>query len=276
MRLSISSIKLRAPQPFASLVSRRTPLLTQISSRNLLKSSKLSTKQTGPQLRLLSTSPALKMSFSNTDTGDKPADPYKEKNVSEPALKEKIQDLVSFIEACKFGMMTTRVASSGLIVSRCMALAGKVKLSFSIQVPSTLAPLSLINLLNHLSAPIGRWRHRPPLSHQHRIWQNRRPKIRPQNQHRLPQLHRRMGLHLGRSHHRHRQDHGPQILLPGAQSLARRSGGRETRRWARGSKDRGNQGRGEDGDLRACSEYDVGTGSADRQGGDYRRGSQGQ
>lgn len=64
--------------------------------------------------------------FSNTDTGSKPADPYKAKNIDHASLKEKVEDLVQFIEACKFGMMTTRVASSGLLVSRCMALAGKV------------------------------------------------------------------------------------------------------------------------------------------------------
>ncbi|KAL8799128.1 MAG: hypothetical protein Q9182_006134 [Xanthomendoza sp. 2 TL-2023] len=65
------------------------------------------------------------MSFSNTDTGDKPADPYKEANKTEPKLKEKIEDLVDFIESCKFGMMTTRIESTGLLVSRCMALAAK-------------------------------------------------------------------------------------------------------------------------------------------------------
>ncbi|CAO1600646.1 MAG: hypothetical protein LQ349_001358 [Xanthoria aureola] len=65
------------------------------------------------------------MSFSNTDTGSKPADPYKEVNKTEPGLKEKVEDLVSFIESCKFGMMTTRIESSGLLVSRCMALAAK-------------------------------------------------------------------------------------------------------------------------------------------------------
>ncbi|KAL8738376.1 MAG: hypothetical protein Q9190_008013, partial [Brigantiaea leucoxantha] len=65
------------------------------------------------------------MSFSNTDTGDKPADPYKAANKTEPELKEKIEDLVAFVEACKFGMMTTRIESSGLLVSRCMALAAK-------------------------------------------------------------------------------------------------------------------------------------------------------
>ncbi|KAL8927795.1 MAG: hypothetical protein Q9208_002211 [Pyrenodesmia sp. 3 TL-2023] len=65
------------------------------------------------------------MSFSNTDTGSKPADPYKAENKSEPDLKTKVEDLVSFIESCKFGMMTTRIESSGLLVSRCMAVAAK-------------------------------------------------------------------------------------------------------------------------------------------------------
>ncbi|KAI9685287.1 MAG: hypothetical protein M1822_004660 [Bathelium mastoideum] len=65
------------------------------------------------------------MSFSNTDTGDKPADPYTQKNLQDPSLKEKVEDLVSFVEKSKFCMMTTRIASSGLLVSRCMALAAK-------------------------------------------------------------------------------------------------------------------------------------------------------
>ena len=65
--------------------------------------------------------------FSNTEVpSDKPADPYTATNKSEPDLKEKVQDLVSFIESCKFGMMTTRIGSSGLLTSRCMALAAKV------------------------------------------------------------------------------------------------------------------------------------------------------
>lgn len=67
------------------------------------------------------------MSFSNAEVpGNKPADPYKATNLTNPDLKEKIQDLVSFIESCKFGMMTTRIESSGLLTSRCMALAAKV------------------------------------------------------------------------------------------------------------------------------------------------------
>ncbi|KAG8528222.1 uncharacterized protein KY384_007139 [Bacidia gigantensis] len=65
------------------------------------------------------------MSYSNTDVGDKPADPYKDKNLQSPDLKTKIEDLVKFTEACKFGMMTTRVGSSGLLTSRCMGVAAR-------------------------------------------------------------------------------------------------------------------------------------------------------
>ena len=69
--------------------------------------------------------------FSNTEVpGDKPADPYKATNKSEPELKEKVKDLVTFIESCKFGMMTTRIGSSGLLTSRAMALAAKVSTTF--------------------------------------------------------------------------------------------------------------------------------------------------
>lgn len=66
------------------------------------------------------------MSFSNTNTGDKPADPYKEKNIDHASIKDKVEDLSEFITSCKFGMMTTRDGSSGALVSRCMALAAKV------------------------------------------------------------------------------------------------------------------------------------------------------
>ncbi|KAF3766986.1 hypothetical protein M406DRAFT_101847 [Cryphonectria parasitica EP155] len=66
------------------------------------------------------------MSFSNTSTGDKPADPYKAANAdTEVSLQDKVTDLSDFISACKFGMMTTREASSGKLVSRCMAVAAK-------------------------------------------------------------------------------------------------------------------------------------------------------
>ncbi|KAF1985444.1 hypothetical protein K402DRAFT_334637 [Aulographum hederae CBS 113979] len=63
-------------------------------------------------------------SFSNADTGSKTADPYTQKNVEEPSLKEKVEDLNAFIERCKFCMMTTKApGNEGLLVSRCMALA---------------------------------------------------------------------------------------------------------------------------------------------------------
>jgi len=64
------------------------------------------------------------MSFSNTDTGDKAADPYTAKNIQDPSLKEKVDDLVAFVDRCKFCMMTTNT-SHGELASRCMALAAK-------------------------------------------------------------------------------------------------------------------------------------------------------
>jgi general stress protein 26 len=63
------------------------------------------------------------MSFSNTSTGDKPADPYKQANEEQVNLKTKVEDLVNLITKCKFGMMTTHEAASDRLVSRCMALA---------------------------------------------------------------------------------------------------------------------------------------------------------
>lgn len=64
--------------------------------------------------------------FSNADTGDKPADPYKVANAdTETPLKEKVETLSDFISTSKFGMMTTRDAASGKLVSRCMAVAAK-------------------------------------------------------------------------------------------------------------------------------------------------------
>ncbi|CAJ2511427.1 Uu.00g070520.m01.CDS01 [Anthostomella pinea] len=65
-------------------------------------------------------------SFSNTDTGDKPSGPYYNKNVdNDVPLKEKVETLTKFVSSRKFGMMTTRDPSSGKLVSRCMAIAGK-------------------------------------------------------------------------------------------------------------------------------------------------------
>ncbi|EXJ87892.1 hypothetical protein A1O1_04819 [Capronia coronata CBS 617.96] len=58
-------------------------------------------------------------------TSSQPADPYKAKNKDEPGLEEKITELNAFVKSSKFGMMTTRIADSGLLVSRCMALAAQ-------------------------------------------------------------------------------------------------------------------------------------------------------
>ena len=99
-------------------------LLTQPSSRHWYSTSNLHPKH---PIRQFTSTPIVKMSFSNTNVpADKPADPYKATNLTNPDLKEKVQDLVSFMESCKFGMMTTRIESTGLLTSRCMALAAKV------------------------------------------------------------------------------------------------------------------------------------------------------
>ncbi|KAK6507367.1 hypothetical protein TWF481_005803 [Arthrobotrys musiformis] len=55
----------------------------------------------------------------------KPADPYKEKNLdTETSVEGKVNGLIEFVTKCKFGMMTTRDSVSGMLVSRCMAIAG--------------------------------------------------------------------------------------------------------------------------------------------------------
>ncbi|KAI1265672.1 hypothetical protein F5Y18DRAFT_435613 [Xylariaceae sp. FL1019] len=65
-------------------------------------------------------------SFSNTDTGSKPADPYSAKNKdSNVSTQDKVDALDRFVDANKFGMMTTRDPSTGRLVSRCMAVAAK-------------------------------------------------------------------------------------------------------------------------------------------------------
>ena len=87
--------------------------------------------------------------FSNTEVpGDKPADPYKATNLTDPDLKEKVKDLVTFMEYCKFGMMTTRIESSGLLTSRCMALAATVR-TFHTASPFTIGFLDTDFVLFH-------------------------------------------------------------------------------------------------------------------------------
>jgi len=88
--------------------------------------------------RNLHTTAKMSEGFSNTNVQN--PDPYKQKNKEEPPLKEKVEDLVSFIERCKFCMMSTRT-KDGLIASRCMALAGKVSditINFQFQVITSL------------------------------------------------------------------------------------------------------------------------------------------
>jgi hypothetical protein len=64
--------------------------------------------------------------FSNADTGSKNPDPYTAKNKDEASLKEKAEDLIAFVDKTKFCLLTTHVADSDLLASRCMALAAKV------------------------------------------------------------------------------------------------------------------------------------------------------
>lgn len=134
MRLSPRTLMPFTPPKTSSLRSfSLSSVLTKRPPR-LYHSCTIFQSSTNPQfIRLLSTSQFPKMAsqkqFSNTDSvpSDKPADPYKATNLTDPELPEKVQDLVKFIESCKFGMMTTRIESSGLLTSRCMALAAKVR-----------------------------------------------------------------------------------------------------------------------------------------------------
>lgn len=117
--------------------------------------------------------------FSNTDTGSKPADPYKATNKDEPGTEEKIEALSQFISASKFGMMTTRIADSGLLVSRCMAVAGKVSSSvnqISINMSSFTCTEHLLNegcpsILTVILA-LGEGWYRSDLPHQYRVREN--------------------------------------------------------------------------------------------------------
>lgn len=68
------------------------------------------------------------MSVTDSKIHNQPADPYQEKNIDDVSIKDKIQDLSELIDSCKFGVMTTRDARTGYLVSRCMAVAAKVTL----------------------------------------------------------------------------------------------------------------------------------------------------
>lgn len=154
--------------PSTSSSFRAFSLLTKPSSRLYHPTTNL---QSSHQIRRLSSTPLSNMSFSNTKVpDDKPADPYKATNLTDPDLKEKVQDLVSFMESCKFGMMTTRIESSGLLTSRCMALAAKVGPS----PPDRLQWLLRYQQPKLITCSVtGRWRRRPSLPYQHRVRQDR-------------------------------------------------------------------------------------------------------
>jgi hypothetical protein len=92
------------------------------------------------------------MSFSNTNTGDKPSDPYKKANEQETDLETKVADLVKFMTDCKFGMMTTHQASTSELVSRCMALAANVSDNLKVMVVAD-------SLAQQNMQPVGSWRH---------------------------------------------------------------------------------------------------------------------
>ncbi|KAI1185137.1 pyridoxamine 5'-phosphate oxidase [Nemania serpens] len=64
--------------------------------------------------------------FSNADTGSKPADPYTHANQDTAvSTQDKIAALDKFVNTCKFGMMTTRDQATGKLVSRCMAVTAE-------------------------------------------------------------------------------------------------------------------------------------------------------
>ena len=66
--------------------------------------------------------------MSSTGPSGQSVDPYKQKNKEDDiTLQEKIDDLSNFMTACKYAMMTTHDAETGKLVSRCMAIAAKVR-----------------------------------------------------------------------------------------------------------------------------------------------------
>ncbi|EGX96607.1 protein bli-3 [Cordyceps militaris CM01] len=65
------------------------------------------------------------MSFSNTSTGNAPADPYTKANADTKVDgPQKMKDFTEFVTASKYGMLTTHQSGSSRLVSRSMALAG--------------------------------------------------------------------------------------------------------------------------------------------------------
>ncbi|KAF2722355.1 hypothetical protein K431DRAFT_284046 [Polychaeton citri CBS 116435] len=119
---SSSSLATRSTTDIAFNPSRGVHQLTAPSARSTPPFSHRYRQQSLHRRTFASTT--TKMSFSNTDTGSKPADPYTAKNVQDPSLKEKVEDLTTFIDKAKFCLLTTKT-SNGLLASRAMALAAK-------------------------------------------------------------------------------------------------------------------------------------------------------
>ncbi|KAF2635806.1 hypothetical protein P280DRAFT_473591 [Massarina eburnea CBS 473.64] len=93
--------------------------------------------------------------FSNTDTGNKPADPYTQKNLEEPSLKEKTEDLFSFIDKTKFCLLTAQTSDSDLLASRAMALAAKEGNGFDLLFHTNTESGKTDDLKAHSSVNIG-------------------------------------------------------------------------------------------------------------------------
>lgn len=127
-RLSVIKQLLRHP---ASKTSFLTPINSYSTTRRFLTSTTTTfhTTKSYNNLRTLHTT-TIKMSNPGTNTtgsGAPAVDPYKSKNTEDDiSLQEKVEALVKFAQANKFGMMTTRDAETGMLVSRCMAIAASV------------------------------------------------------------------------------------------------------------------------------------------------------
>ncbi|KAH9869224.1 hypothetical protein IAQ61_006429 [Plenodomus lingam] len=105
------------------LLSLRTATTTRTTPHNSFVKTLTARLQlppiTTPQRVLIKS--IMSSGFSNTDTGSKNADPYTQKNLQEPPLKEKVEDLFEFVDKTKFCLLTTQVADSDLLASRAMA-----------------------------------------------------------------------------------------------------------------------------------------------------------
>ncbi|OAL45053.1 hypothetical protein IQ07DRAFT_577299 [Pyrenochaeta sp. DS3sAY3a] len=93
--------------------------------------------------------------FSNTDTGSKNADPYTQKNLEDPSLKEKVEDLLDFVDKTKFCLLTTQTADSDLLASRAMALAAKEGHGFDLLFHTNTESGKTDDLKEHKSVNIG-------------------------------------------------------------------------------------------------------------------------